>query len=151
MKICGLICLFILLFARMRKGIQFLLLFGLCLGCSDTFNLPEYGSEIEDNENPIITVTSPEENFVYNGLTQIPVNLTVTDNFVLEAVQLQLSPSNIAGEGISFTRTVNDSIFSLDTVYTFPAGDSIVFDVLVVANDVVNNTAFKSFSFTAIK
>jgi hypothetical protein len=135
----------------MRRGIYLLLLFGLWAGCSDTFNLPEYGSDIEDNEDPIITVVSPEENFTYNGLTQIPVNLTVTDNFELEAVQLQLNPSNVVGDGISFTRTVNDSIFSIDTVYTFPAGDSIVFDVLVVANDVVNNTAFKSFSFTAVK
>lgn len=143
-------CSIIRLFAMMRNGILILLCaFGL--GCSDTFNLPEYGATIEDSESPVISLSTPEENFVYRDLLSIPVSLTVTDNLELDAVQLQINPSNVVGDGISFTRTVNDSIFRFDTTYTFPPGDSIVFDVLIIANDLVNNTSLKSLSFTAIK
>lgn len=123
----------------MKKLVLIILTFASICGCKDEFNLPEYNS-IEDLESPVISVASPIGNNTYNGLTQLPINIEFTDNYEIEAVQFQLSPTNVSGPSMSFTKMVNDSVYRIDTVYNVPQVDSVDYNVLIIANDIVNNT-----------
>ncbi len=132
---------------RMKKIAIVFSLAILVFGCKDEFNLPDYGT-IEDTENPTISIISPVKNQTYSGLTQIPIQVNFNDDYQLDEVQFQLSPINFASPSFSITKKAGEKSFSIDTIYTVPSTDSIVYDVLIVVNDAVNNISTESYQFT---
>jgi len=130
---------------RMKKIAIVFSLAVIAIGCKDDFNLPV---TIEDTENPTISIISPVKNQTYSGLTQIPVQVNFNDDYQLDEVQFQLSPINFASPSFSITKKAGEKSFSIDTIYTVPSTDSIVYDVLIVVNDAVNNIATESYQFT---
>ncbi len=118
----------------------------ILFSCKDEFNIPEYDS-VEDNENPSYSIESPIEDSVYLSKGQLPIKITFTDNYELNEVQFQMVPNNFNDNGFSFSKVIGDSTFTLDTVYTIPSTDSISYDVLIIAGDLVDNIVSETYTF----
>ncbi len=130
----------------MQKILAVFIVLFLVVACKDVINLPEYDT-FEDNEDPIIVITSPQKNETYSGLSQIPITVEFSDNYQLDGIRFQMSPTNVAAPSINFTTAVNDSTYSIDTFYTVPSTDSITYNVLIIANDIVNNITTEAYTF----
>jgi hypothetical protein len=133
---------------RMKKITVVFSLLALCFGCKDDFNLPEYTTPIEDTEKPTLMILSPEKNKTYSGLTQLPIQIDVMDNEEVDEIQFQLTPVNFSSSSFSAIKKVADKSYRLDTFYTIPSKDSIVYDVLIVASDKYKNITTESYQFT---
>ena len=132
----------------MLKWFSLLAMVCLMCSCTDEFNLPEYEG-IDDNESPEIELISPLENAKITGTTEINIQVNFSDDYQLNEISYQLAPLNFNDPGLSFSKTVTDSMFSIDTTYTIPSSDSIQYDVLIIANDLLENVVTKSYQFTS--
>lgn len=116
--------------------------------CKDEINLPVYGT-IDDTASPVISIITPTPNEVITGSsTQIPFQVQFRDDYRVNEIQVQIVPRNFATGTMSFTLDVQDSIYNLDTLYTIPSSDSLVYDVLLVADDLLGNVTPESYEFT---
>jgi hypothetical protein len=131
------------------RYIVLLLIIGISLvSCRDELNLPEYTPIVEDAADPSIAALSPTDGEIITGATTVPVKINFSDDLALSQVQVQIVPVNFSDPGLSMTINTSEKTYTVDTTYTIPSSDSIVYDVLLIASDEASNVVNQAYQFT---
>ena len=110
----------------MKRPLSFLLAVPLLVGCSKN-------STVEDNELPVITITSPNNNQVFNAGETVNITGTLSDNQKLTEVHVHISNNSTGKLLIDIHRYPATPTYNLNESFQTQAG--INYKIQVVAKD----------------
>lgn len=142
-----------MLFALMYRILLFLAIFSfIASSCKDEFNdpNPDY-EEIIDDSPATIEFIEPTDGDTLRMIDTVNIKIKYSDDYALDVMSLNLSPTNVQGDAMSFAFNSADSVYTLDTFYILPQADTVQLGMITTCRDYVGNVSSKSISFSVIK
>lgn len=110
----------------------------ILFSCKDEINIPESGSYV-DGDPPIISILSPDRDSVYSSSENIPLHITLEDNYNLDSFQLLIRTEFTQDSVLYFDTTITDSFYSYQSHFSPLSTDSANYEIYVNAYDEVGN------------
>ncbi|MGB1038286.1 MAG: hypothetical protein ACPGYY_06520 [Bacteroidia bacterium] len=108
------------------------------VSCKDEINIPESGSYV-DGDPPIISILSPDKDSTYNSSQDIPLHITLKDNYNLDSFELLIRTEFTQDSVLYFDTTITDSFYTYLSHFSPLSTDSADYEIFVNAYDEVGN------------
>jgi hypothetical protein len=116
--------------------------------CKDEINLPEYDG-YTDGDSPTIEAVSPSKDATLDATEVVNFVIRIRDDYEIAKVSVRLIPDDLSLTGFDEEVEISDSLYTYTKNFTLPTTDSMGYEVNVRAEDLVGNSLYEEYSFTA--